>query len=215
MSRQTLITIAAGVWLLLFALVTTRVTGQEVPPPPPRPPGTRPGPPRLTEQDVQQRIRTVRERLAQCKPKSEDGERLISMARQELEQAEMDLRSNKLYAADRLQAASDAFLHAAEHSVHLEEGSKGPTPQPVEIAEHLQRIYFRLQQVDFFASTSGDTDAKLLPGLARKFYEQARKAYDDGSWFAADEYAKSADDTTRGLENMAQAAAPPGLARLR
>jgi hypothetical protein len=140
--------------------------------------------------------------------KDKDSERLISTARRELGRAEEKLRGNQLYAADRLQAASDAFMHAAEHSVHLDEGPKGPVPQATEIADHLQRVYFRLQQADFFAGSSGETDAKALPALARRFYEQARKAYDSGSWFVADEYAKSADDTIRGLENLPQAAVP-------
>ena len=69
-------------------------------------------------------------------------------------------------------------------------------------------MYFRLQQADFFANSSGETEAKALPALARKFYEQARKAYDSGNWFAADESAKAADDTIRGLENLAQATVP-------
>lgn len=92
--------------------------------------------------------------------------------------------------------------------MHVTEGPKGPLPQSREIADHLQRVYFRLQQADYFADASGDPDAKTLPFLARKFYEDARMAYDTGNWIPADEYAKSADDTIRGLENLAQAAAP-------
>jgi hypothetical protein len=181
---------------------------QEGPPPPPPPPGARAGPPRLDEQGVGARIQEVSGRLSQLKVKDKDGERLISVARLELDRAEEKLRANELYAADRLQAASDAFLHAAEHSVHLDEGRRGPIPQVKDIADHLQRVYFRLQQADFFASSSGETKAKALPALARKFYEQARKAYDSGNWLAADEYAKAADDTIRGLENLAQATVP-------
>jgi hypothetical protein len=162
----------------------------------------------LDEQGIGERIQKVRSRLSQMKAKDKDAERLISIARLELDRAEEKLRANELYAADRLQVASDAFLHAAEHSVHLVEGRTGPIPQAKEIADHLQRVYFRLQQADFFAASSGETEAKSLPVLARRFYEQARKAYDSGSWFAADEYAKSSDDTIRGLENLAQAAVP-------
>ena len=151
----------------------------------------------------------MRKRLTGLRITDKDAEVLFSTARQELERAQQKLQAHELYTADRFEAAADAFLHAAEHSLHLTEGPKGPVPQPREIADHLQRVYFRLQQVDFFAGASGnDADAKPLPGLARKYYDEARKAYDSGSWFAADEYAKSADDTIRGLENLAQAVVP-------
>jgi hypothetical protein len=208
LSKRTLFVVVTGIWLLMSPRTVPRVWSQGVPPPPPHPPGAHPGPPRLDEQGIGERIQRVRSRLSQLNVKDKDSERLISIARRELGRAEEKLRGNQLYAADRLQAASDAFMHAAEHSVHLEEDPKGPVPQATEIADHLQRVYFRLQQADFFAGSSGETDVKALPPLARRFYEQARKAYDSGSWFAADEYAKSADDTIRGLENLAQAAVP-------
>lgn len=208
MSQRTLFAIVAGAWFFLSSMVVTPIGSQEGPPLPPHPPGARPAPPRLDEPGLAVRIQQVRGRLSQLKVKDKDGERLISIARQELERAEERSRSNELHAADRLQAASDAFLHAAEHSVHLDQGRRGPIPQAKEIADHLERVYFRLQQADFFANSSGETEAKALPALARKFYEQARKAYDRGNWFAADESAKAADDTIRGLENLAQATVP-------
>ena len=77
-----------------------------------------------------------------------------------------------------------------------------------EIADHLQHVYFRLQQADFFSRTSRDPDGKELSLMARKFYEESQKQFEAGNWFGADEYAKSADDLLRGLENLAQAAAP-------
>lgn len=211
MSKRTLFVGVTGIWLLISGRAVPLVWSQEGPPLPPPPPAAHPGPPRLDKQGVGERIQRERSRLSQLNVKDKDSEELISAARRELERAEEKLRSNELYAADRLQAASDAFLHAAEHSVHLAEGPKGPVPQAAEIADHLQRVYFRLQQADFFAGSSGATVAKAFPALARRFYEQARKAYDSGSWFAADEHAKSADDTIRGLENLAQAAAPEPL----
>ena len=68
-------------------------------------------------------------------------------------------------------------------------------PQAPEIADHLRRIYFRLQQAEYFAGASGDPDAKALPPVARRFYDDARKAYDTGNWFTADEYAKARGKT--------------------
>jgi hypothetical protein len=200
--------IAAGILLTLCLGSMMPGWAQEGPPPPPHPPGVRPEPPRLDERIVKERIQAVRNRLAQVRVTDKDAESLISTARRELGRAQEKLGENEVYAADRLQAAADAFGHAAEHSLHLGDGPKGPAPRPREIADHLQRVYFRLQQADFFARASGEPEAKPLPGLARKYYEEARKAYDGDDWFAADEYAKSADDTIRGLENLAQAAVP-------
>src|SRR5258708_16884091 len=119
---------------------------QGAPPPPPHPPGASPGPPRLDEQSVDERIQRVRSHLVQLRMKDKTAQGLISAAQRELERAQEKLRGNELYAADRLQAAADSFLHAAEHSLHLTEGPKGPVPQPREIADHLQHVYFRLQQ---------------------------------------------------------------------
>ena len=181
---------------------------QQGPPPPPHLSGVRPEPSRLDERSVDERIQRMRSHLVQLRMKDKTAQGLISAAQRELERAQEKLQGNELYAADRLQSAADAFAHAAEHSLHLAEGPNGPVPQPREIADHLQHVYFRLQQADFFASASGESEAKPLPGLARKYYEEARKAYDSGGRFAADEYAKSADDTIRGLENLAQAAVP-------
>jgi hypothetical protein len=178
--------------------------------PPPLPaPGGRPDPPRLDAHAIDDDIQNVRRHLEEIKPKDQDCEMLMAVARRNLDEAEEKAHANALFVADRLVAASDAFIHAAEHPLHLEEGPKGPHPDAEEIASHLQRVYFRLQQADFFARTVGDDNAKQLTGLARKFYEKSLQAYDKSDWLGADELAKSADDTIRGLENLAQAATPP------
>lgn len=178
------------------------------PPPPPAPRG-RPDPPRLDARAIDDHVQNVRRHLEEIKPKDQDCEMLIAVARRDLDKAEEREHANDLFIADRLVAASDAFIHAAEHPPHLEEGPKGPRADAEEIASHLQRVYFRLQQADFFARTGGDENAKQLPDLARRFYEKSLQAYDKNNWFGADEFAKSADDTIRGLENLAQAATPP------
>jgi hypothetical protein len=182
---------------------------QQGPPPPEPPPRGRPGPPRLDSRAIDDHIQKVRRHLQEVKPKDQDCEMLLALAGRNLDKAEEKAHGNDLFVADRLIVASDAFIRAAEHPLHVEEGPKGPRPDAEEIAGHLQGVYFRLQQSDFFARTSGDEKAKQLPGLARRFYEKSLQAYDKNDWFGADEFAKSADDTIRGLENLAQAATPP------
>jgi hypothetical protein len=178
------------------------------PPPPLPPPHGHPGPPRLDASSVAIHLKKVRRHLEDVKPRDADCEELLAIARRALDRADQKTQARDFFESDRLISAADAFLRACERPIHLVQGPKGPVPQPRDIADRLQRIYFRLQQADYFATASGMADAKSLPPVARKFYEQARKAYDSGSWFAADEYAKSADDTVRGLENLAQASVP-------
>ena len=211
LSSGRIVTRARRVLLYLSALAVCLSTcgtlrGQQPPPPPPL--RGRPGPPRLYRADVFDHIERVRRQLAESRPNDGDVATFIRAANLNLDKAEEKLRANDLLLADRLVAASDAFLHAAEHSQLIEEGPSGRRLQAPEIAEHLQHIYFRLQQTEYFAQTSHDPGAEPLPGLARKFYERALQAYDRGDWLAADQYAKSSDDTIRGLENLAQAATP-------
>lgn len=135
---------------------------------------------------------------------------MLDESGQYLDRANEALRRNDIFLADRFVAASDAFVHAAEHSQGIEDGPRRsrPIPQPQGIAEHLQHVYFHLQQADYFAGTSTDGRAKRLPELARRLYERALRAYDNKDWPGADDSAKAADDTIRGLENLAQAATP-------
>jgi hypothetical protein len=127
-----------------------------------------------------------------------------------LDLADQELRRNELFLADRFAAAADAFVHAVEHSEGLQDGPRGPRPDPSSpgVAEHLQRVYFHLQQADYFAKLSGRAEAEPLRQVARRFYEQALRAYDNSDWPGADDFAKTADDTIRGLENLTQAGTP-------
>jgi hypothetical protein len=198
------------VWTLNFAGAES-LWAQQGPPPPPPPPHGRPGPPRLDARAIVDHIQKVRRHLEEIKPNDQDREMLLALARRNLDRAEEKAHANDLFVADRLVTASDAFVRAAERPLHLEEGPKapkGPHPDAEEIATHLQRVYFRLQQADYFAQASGDENAKQLPGLARKFYEKSLQAYDEQNWLEAEECARSADDTIRGLENLAQSATP-------
>ncbi len=200
-----LIFIVLLVCILNFAWAES-LWSRQGPPPPPPPPRGGPGPPRLDSRAIADHIQTLLRRLEEIKPGDQDCETLLAVARRSLDKAEEKAHSNDLFVAHRLIAASDAFLHAAGHSQLLEEGPRGPGLQTQEIAEHLQHIYFRLQQADYFAQSSGNPGAMPFPGLARKFYERALQAYDRGDWFAADQYAKTSHDTIHGLENLAQAA---------
>jgi hypothetical protein len=181
---------------------------QQPPPPVPVPPPGRPSPPKLDNAAVLEHLEKVRRQLDEVTPGGPDVEVLVKASHRTLDIASERAKAKDYFGADRRIAAADAFRRAAEHPTRVTEGPKWPVPQAREIADHLQRVYFRLQQAEYFADASGDPDAKSLPPVARRFYEDARKAYDTGNWFTSDEFAKSADDTIHGLENLAQAAAP-------
>ena len=153
--------------VVAFYLSTCAVLWSQQPPPPPAPRG-RPGPPRLDRASIADHIEGVRRQLEESRPNEPDDEILLAEARRLLPKVEERLRANEVIVADRLVAASDAFVHATEHSRHLREGPRGRFPQPTEIAGHLQHVYFHLQQAEYFAGTTGDQDAERFPGLARK-----------------------------------------------
>jgi hypothetical protein len=202
---------AVSAYLLAGFIVLTPVKACSITqgaPPPPIPPGPGPGPPIPRPIDIIKHRQDVRRRLENAQGRDADSERVIRVARRILLTVDQKINSKDYIVADRLIGAADAFAHAAEHASHLVEGPKGPVPRQEEISDHLQRAYFRLQQADFFSRSSGDPDGAELAALAREYYEKARKHFDERDWFSADEYAKSADDLTRGLENLAQAAMP-------
>lgn len=200
----------------LFALMLScgfapALRSQQPPAAPPPPPPLRPGPPQLNREAVLDHSEKVRRQLENAKPDGPEIDILVKAAYRALDAAAEKVRAKDYFGAERRIAAADAFRHAAEHPAHAEAGPKGPVPQAREIADHLHRVYFHLQQAEYFADSSGDAEAKALPPVARRFYEGARKAFDAGNCFTAEEYAKSADDTVHGLENLAQAAAPEPL----
>jgi hypothetical protein len=176
------------------------------PQPPAPPPPPQPGPP--DAQRVAQHIADIRGKMERTPAVSTTARRALEYSRLYLRQAETALRAQHPFAADRTAAAADALLHIAEHQQHLRAngGPKGPPPLP-EIRKHLERVYFQLQQADYFLSESHDRRVVSFPKWASDFYQIAVKAADSGDAVAADENAKCAEEVVRALENLAQAAA--------
>lgn len=172
------------------------------PPGPPKPPGPRIAP----------RLGEVRRKLDSIKPVDINAQRALDYGRGFLASAEKASQSGQQFTADRMVEAADALLHVAEHQEHLRSGGgpKGP-PAPKEIQDHLQRVYFRTQQADYFFREAKDSRAASFPKWARDFYQLAVRAYERRDWIAADENAKSAEEIVRALESLAQAAAPAGI----
>ena len=187
-----------GAWLFVMQLLLPQ------PPTPPRPP--QPGPPDAKR--VTQRIVDMRRKIEKTPTVSTTASRALEYSRFYLQRAETALRAQHPFAADRMAAAADALIHIAEHQEHLRSngGPKGPPPLP-EVRRHLERVYFQLQQADYFLAESHEQKAAPFPKWARDFYQIAAKAADSGDAVAADENAKCAEEVVRALENLAQAAA--------
>ncbi|MDQ2777057.1 MAG: hypothetical protein M3Y57_19365 [Acidobacteriota bacterium] len=185
--------------VLLLAAVALLWAQQ--PPPRPRPPKP-PGP----------AISDIRWQLNATKPVDVTAKRALQFSHVYLARAEKVVRSGQLFTADRLAEAADSLLHIAEHQQHLRTGGgpKGPPLAP-EIQDHLQRVYFRIQQADYFLQQSHDSQAVSFPKWARDFYQLALRAYDRKDMVAADENAKCAEEVVKALENLAQAASPANI----
>ena len=184
--------LSTSAWLVSACLFW----GQAVPP---KPPG--PGP--------ANRLMEVRRKVDSTQAVDVTAQRALGYSRAFLSSAESAFRSKQPFKADRMADAADALLHVAEHQQHLRTGGgpKGP-PETRAVHDHLDRVYFRTQQSNYFLSQAHDSRAASFPKWADDFYQLAVRAYERKDLIAADENAKSAEEIVRALESLAQAASP-------
>lgn len=171
--------------------------------------GGPPGPlPRPRPADPANHVADLHQKLASMKAVDVTAQRALAYGREFLASAEQSIHSGHRFEADRLAEAADSLIRVAEHQEHLRapDGPKGPPASSAElIRDHLQRVYFRTQQADYFLNQSHDSRAAYFPKWARDFYQLALRDYDRKDFIAADENAKSSDDVVRALESLAQA----------
>lgn len=186
--------------LLFFGAALWAQHPPPAPPHPPKPPAPSPA----------IRLADIRKKLDATGAVNATAARALLFSRLYLDSANQALRSNEPFTADRLAGAADALLHVAEHQQHLhaQNSPKRPTPPPEAVQNCLQRVYFRLEQADYFLEQAHDPRATTFPKWARDFYQVALRAYDHQSFITADENAKCAEEVVMALENLAQAAAP-------
>jgi hypothetical protein len=147
----------------------------------------------------------VRRRLADAKPADGIAKNIIELAKFYL--ARSDQEKSSPFAATRYLVAADALSQAVEHQQHLLQKGGPPPPDRAELTRHLERVYFRLQQADYFVKQSADPKAEAIAGFARLYYQEALRAGADVR--IADECAKSTEELIRALESLAQSTAPP------
>lgn len=154
----------------------------------------------------------VKRKLKLLEPIDVTAKRALEYGRTFLESAEKAKRAGKSFQADRLTDAADAMVHIAEHQAHLGNGGGGPKGPPTiePVSDHLQHVYFRVQQADYFLKQSGDSRAAAFPKWARDFYQLAVQGYERKDQVAADENAKCAEEIVKCLEDLAQAVTMTG-----
>ena len=155
------------------------------------------------------RLREIRRKVDSTKAVDVTAQRALEYSRSFLTAAEKDFGMHREFLADRMGEAADALLHVAEHQQHLREieGQKRILSADA-IEDHLQRVYFRTQQADFFSQQTHNAQVAGFPKWSRDFYQLAVRAYERKDLVAADENGKSAEDIVKALESLAQAANP-------
>lgn len=148
----------------------------------------------------------MRASLARIKAEGQTAKEIVALAKLYLDRGDGAKRASP-FAAARYLAVADALGHAAEHQQHIDQRTGPEPPSSVEIRRHLDRVYFRLQQVDFFVKQSADANAQRIAAFARQYYQRALRASDGDDSRSADECAKTVDELMRALENLAQSTA--------
>jgi hypothetical protein len=125
------------------------------------------------------------------------------------------------YLFDRLESAMDGLLDASRQLERIrrpdeDEGEEDRRSDAQrETARELEKVYFRVQQGEYFGEQSAETNAGDYVRLAQRLYQQGRSAYDGGRYWRARRYADAAREVVNGLEGLAQAAVripePPRL----
>jgi hypothetical protein len=207
--------------LLLGGACPTRARQQPGSPhPPPLPVPARhpppPAPPPLDRTEVANQINRIHYQLAQGSQRGRTEKSILSEANACLERAQKQLARNQVFAASRLAEAAEELSHALDQLQRRGDPAEVTLPPRLDLHRHLIEVYFRVRQADYFYQQSRDKSAQTLAELARRFYQQARQAFDQQHPGPAMEYADAADDMVRALEFLAQSAvkanAPPPLA---
>ena len=123
------------------------------------------------------------------------------------------------YLLDRLESAMDDLLDASEEILESRldpRGRQGNRDRRQQNADEvrrdtvreLERSYFQIQQGDYFARQSQESDAQEYVLVARRLYQLARAAYDAGDYVGARGLSEASQKVIDGLESLAQAAVP-------
>jgi len=156
--------------------------------------------------------RRIEDRLAKTKHKIDDvmlrdadAKELIKRSRIYIARAETALANHHPAFAGPLSEAADALSRAVDHVVRSRDVTRTDYPSRQRLSERLNSVRLRVQQANYFQKLGGDSSAKALVGLARRYKERARDCYRNGKRRETDEYTTAADEIVRALEYIAHA----------
>jgi len=171
------------------------------------------------EQRKTETIRTTSQRLTRLSSRpdaSQENRSLVQKVSSLLERSRQATAGS--YLLDRLESAMDDLLDAGEDifesrlDLRDRQGNRDRQQDAVEArrttVRELERSYFRIQQGDYFARQSQESDASEYILVARRLYQLARAAYDAGDYVAARGLSEASQKVIDALESLAQAAVP-------
>jgi hypothetical protein len=106
-------------------------------------------------------------------------------------------------------AAANALMEAIDRFVWLRKIERVPQEQDFwGVGFALPNYYFRVRQVEFFASLSGEKNSEQYVTWAKSFYQQARSAYDAREYQRARLLGDASSFIVFAMESIAQAVVP-------
>ena len=165
------------------------------------------------EKRIEDRLARARNRLDEVILRDADAKELIKRSRLYVARAETALANHHSAFAAPLSEAADALSRAVDHVVRSTDTSRTDYPSRKKLSDRLDSVGFRVQQANYFQKLGGDSMAKPLIGLARRYNERARDSYRHGKRRETDEFTTVADEIIRALEYIAYAQTASGSGR--
>jgi len=165
------------------------------------------------ERQIEDRLVRARNRLDDVMVNRADAKELIKRSRIYIARAETALANHHSAFAAPLCEVAEALARAVDHVARSKDTSRTDYPTRTRLSDRLDSVSVRVQQANYFQKLGGDSTAKALVGLARRYNERARDSYRHGRRRETDEYTTVADEIVSALEYIATAQRSSGEAR--
>ena len=165
------------------------------------------------ERRIEDRLARARHRIDDVMLNSSDAKELIKKSRVYIARAETALANHHSAFAGPISEAAEALSLAVNHAVRSRDITRTDYPSRLRLSDRLDTVGLRVQQANYFQKLGGDSTAKALVGLARRYNERARDSYRHGKRRETDEYTTVADEIIRALEYIAHAQTLSGRGR--
>jgi|SRR5579883_748087 len=165
------------------------------------------------ERRIEAQLDRARHRIDDAMLNSSDAKELVKKSRIYIARAETALANQNFAFAGPLSEAAEALSRAVDHVIRSRDVTRTDYPSRQRITNRLDAVGLRVKQADYFQKLGGDSTAKGLVALARRYNDRARDAYRNGKRRETDEYTTTADEIIRALEYIAQAQTSSGKRR--